>query len=194
MTSTRRSLIAATLIVLTIVSDWLTKEWALSALGDGERIALLPTLEFDLLYNNGFSFGTGQGQGRLIGVGVIIMVVYLAFQLVRSTVLHRVIFFSIILGGAIGNLIDRIFRADDGFLSGSVIDFIDVSWFAVFNLADIYVVCGAIAFALWETVINPAVDPTDDAPTDRPESDRAESDQHDAEDEPLPRVGGHKPD
>ncbi len=158
VTSTRRSLIAATIIVFTIVSDWLTKQWALSALDDGRRIALLPTLEFDLLFNNGFSFGTGQGRGRLIGIGVIAMVVYLSVQLARSTVVHRVVFFSIILGGAIGNLIDRVFRADDGFLTGSVIDFIDVSWFAVFNLADIFVVCGAIAFALWETVINPQVD------------------------------------
>ncbi len=155
MTSTRRFVLAASIIVFTVVTDLVTKEWALSALGEGRRISVLPTLEFDLLFNNGFSFGTGQGRGRLIGIGVIAMVIYLTVQLVRSTVGHRVVFFSIILGGAIGNLIDRIFRADEGFLTGSVIDFIDVSWFAVFNLADIYVVCGAITFALWETMINP---------------------------------------
>ncbi|MEZ5379338.1 MAG: signal peptidase II [Acidimicrobiales bacterium] len=158
MTSTRRSLIAATIIVFTIFTDWITKQWALSALSDGHRIPLLPTLEFDLLFNNGFSFGTGEGRGRLIGIGVIGMVVYLAVQLHRATIVHRVVFFSIILGGAIGNLLDRIFRADDGFLTGSVVDFIDVSWFAVFNVADIYVVCGAIAFGLWETLINPQLD------------------------------------
>ncbi len=158
VTSTRRSIIATTIVVFAILTDWLTKEWALSALGDGRQIALLPTLEFDLLFNNGFSFGTGQGRGRLIGFGVILMVGYLVFQLAKATLTHRVVFFSIILGGAIGNLLDRVFRADDGFLTGSVIDFIDVSWFAVFNVADIYVVCGAIAFGLWETVINPQTD------------------------------------
>ena len=48
---------------------------------------------------------------------------------------------AVILGGALGNLIDRVARADDGPLSGQVIDFIDVSWYAVFNVADIFVVC-----------------------------------------------------
>ncbi len=55
-----------------------------------------------------------------------------------------------ILGGALGNLGDRIFRADDGVLSGAVVDFIDVTWYAVFNLADVFVVCGATVFALVE--------------------------------------------
>lgn len=155
MTSTRRSQIAVSILVFTILTDLVTKEWALSALADGKRIELLPTLEFDLLFNNGFSFGTGQGRGRLIGIAVIAMVIYLTVQLARATVLHRVVLFSVILGGAIGNLLDRIFRADDGFLSGAVVDFIDVSWFAVFNVADMYVVCGAFAFALWELFINP---------------------------------------
>lgn len=162
MTSTRRSLIAVSILVFTILTDLATKEWALSALSDGRRIDLLPTLEFDLLFNRGFSFGTGQGQGRLIGVAVIAMIIYLTVQLVRSTVLHRVVLFSVILGGAIGNLLDRIFRADDGFLSGAVVDFIDVSWFAVFNVADMYVVCGAFAFALWEIFIRPPAIELDD--------------------------------
>ncbi len=143
------------ILTITIATDQLTKAWAEAALGDGRSIPLLPTLEFDLLYNNGFSFGTGQGRGRLIGLGVIAMSLYLAVQLWSTTVLHRLVLFAVILGGAIGNLIDRIVRAENGFLTGSVIDFIDVSWFAVFNVADIYVVCGAIAFALWDGVIAP---------------------------------------
>ena len=169
VSSNRRLSLAASIIVFTIVTDLLTKEWALSALADGHRIEILPTLEFDLLYNNGFSFGTGQGRGRLIGIGVIAMVIYLAVQLLRTTILHRVVLFAVILGGALGNLLDRIFRADDGLLSGSVIDFIDVSWFAVFNVADIYVVGGAIAFGIWETVINPQLadpEPSESAVTD----------------------------
>ncbi len=164
MSSNRRLILAASIIVFTIVTDLLTKEWALSALDGGRRIEILPTLEFDLLYNNGFSFGTGQGRGRLIGLGVIAMVIYLAVQLLRTDILHRVVLFAVILGGALGNLLDRIFRADDGLLSGSVIDFIDVSWFAVFNVADIYVVGGAIAFGVWETLINPQL--TDPEPSE----------------------------
>ncbi len=168
--------LATAIIVATVVADQVTKAWALRALDDGHTIALLPTLEFDLLFNNGFSFGTGQGQGRLIGIGVIVMVGYLLVQLARATARHRVVLFSVILGGAIGNLIDRIVRAESGVLTGSVVDFIDVSWFAVFNVADIFVVCGAIAFGLWETFVapppSPAVEPSG-APDVGSESDDA---------------------
>ena len=58
-----------------------------------------------------------------------------------------------ILGGALGNLVDRLFRADDGPLSGEVIDFIDVTWYAVFNVADIFVVCGCVAFGVYEVMV-----------------------------------------
>jgi signal peptidase II len=58
------------------------------------------------------------------------------------------------MGGAIGNLADRLLRAEDRFLSGEVIDFIDVSWYAVFNVADMFVVCGAFTFAGFELVMH----------------------------------------
>jgi signal peptidase II len=51
---------------------------------------------------------------------------------------------GMVLGGALGNLADRIFRADDGLLSGAVVDFIDLQWWPVFNLADSAIVIGAI--------------------------------------------------
>ncbi|NDH23353.1 MAG: signal peptidase II, partial [Actinobacteria bacterium] len=53
-----------------------------------------------------------------------------------------------------------------GVLSGDVVDFIDVTWYAVFNVADIFVVCGAIAFGANEIWLNRQVtDETDDAET-----------------------------
>ncbi|MCQ3808199.1 MAG: signal peptidase II [Acidimicrobiaceae bacterium] len=48
------------------------------------------------------------------------------------------------------NLIDRIVRRDDGFISGEVVDFIDVSWYAVFDVADMFVVCGCIVLVVYE--------------------------------------------
>ena len=66
-------------------------------------------------------------------------------------------------GGAISNLLDRIFRADDGVLSGEVVDFIDVTWYAVFNVADIFVVCGAIAFGANEIWLSRQVNDEIDA-------------------------------
>ena len=51
-----------------------------------------------------------------------------------------------IFGGATGNVLDRVFRGD-GFMRGAVVDFIDLRWWPVFNVADIGIVCGAIALA-----------------------------------------------
>jgi len=65
------------------------------------------------------------------------------------------VLFGAIAGGAIGNVIDRIFRAKDGFMSGGVIDFIDFQWWPIFNVADIAVVCGAMGL-MWLSFREPA--------------------------------------
>ena len=111
---------------------------------------ILPTLEFDLAYNSGFSFSTGSGFGQYIGVLVLGLIGFIVWQIAVSETRGRVLILATIMGGAIGNLVDRVFRADDGFLSGEVIDFIDVTWYAVFNVADMFVVGGALAFAAYE--------------------------------------------
>ncbi len=55
---------------------------------------------------------------------------------------------GLVMGGALGNLVDRLFRGD-GWLHGSVIDFIDFQWFPIFNVADIAVNVGGGLFILW---------------------------------------------
>ena len=150
----RRSLVQRSAVIVTaaVALDQITKWWAESALDNGRVINVLPTLEFDLSYNSGFSFGTGSGLGPWIGLIVIAMCGFLGWLIVNAETRLRAAIAATILGGAISNLLDRIFRADDGVLSGEVVDFIDVTWYAVFNVADIFVVCGAIAFGaneLW---------------------------------------------
>jgi signal peptidase II len=61
---------------------------------------------------------------------------------------RMLVLFGAIAGGAIGNLLDRLLRADDGFMSGGVVDFIDFQWWPIFNVADMAVVCGAIGLML----------------------------------------------
>jgi signal peptidase II len=52
---------------------------------------------------------------------------------------------GMVLGGAIGNQLDRLLRAgSDGLLGGCVVDFIDVQWWPIFNIADMGIVLGAI--------------------------------------------------
>ena len=152
----RRHTLVTTLVILavTVALDQITKIWAESALEDGDVIEIVPTLEFDLAYNSGFSFSTGSGFGPYIGVLVLGLIGFLVWQIAVSETMPRVWILATIMGGAIGNLVDRLFRADDGFLSGEVIDFIDVTWYAVFNVADMFVVGGALTFAGYELVMH----------------------------------------
>ena len=166
------------ILAVTVTLDQGTKIWAESALEDGDVVEILPTLEFDLSYNSGFSFSTGSGFGSYIGVLVLGLIGFLVWQIVVSESMTRVWILATIMGGAIGNLVDRLFRADNGFLSGEVIDFIDVTWYAVFNVADMFVVCGAVAFAGFELVLHRRAEhaaATATEPTGAFESDLAEA-------------------
>ena len=55
---------------------------------------------------------------------------------------------GMVVGGAAGNIADRLFRSDEGFLQGKVIDFIDFQWWPVFNVADIGVVVGGVLLVI----------------------------------------------
>lgn len=154
MSGPRTLVTTLAVVVVTVALDQVTKAWAESALGDGDTIELVPTLEFDLAYNSGFSFSTGAGFGPSIGIVVLGLIGFLVWQIAVSESMGRVWILATIMGGAIGNLADRLLRAEDGFLSGEVIDFIDVSWYAVFNVADMFVVCGAFTFAGFELVMH----------------------------------------
>ena len=81
---------------------------------------------------------------------VIVVCGLLVWAIGRETMTSRRLILATILGGALGNLLDRIFRSEEGFLTGEVVDFIDVTWYAVFNVADIFVVCGCVALILHE--------------------------------------------
>ncbi len=153
---------------LVVVVDQLTKWWAVHALGDGHIIDLVWTLRFNLVRNSGAAFSTGRGLGPLLGLGAVVVVVVL----IRLGRVYRspgtALALGAVLGGAVGNLIDRAVREGSGrFLGGYVIDFIDVQWWPVWNVADMAIVCGGIALA-WlvsrEADAADAADPGSDRP------------------------------
>lgn len=123
--------------------DQLTKLWALHALEDSP-IPVVWTLRFDLAYNSGASFSLGTGMGPWIALGTVIIVGFLLHAAWSNRSRVAAVAFGLIVGGALGNLADRLLRSGSGFLGGSVVDFIDLQWWPVFNLADVGVVCGAI--------------------------------------------------
>lgn len=104
-------------------------------------------LRLDAIRNAGAAFGMGEAYTvvfTVIATGVIVVIARLARKLYS---LPWAIALGLLLGGALGNLTDRIFRAP-GIFEGAVVDFIAPKHFAVFNLADSAIVCGGILIVL----------------------------------------------
>src|SRR5690606_9639539 len=103
------------------------------------------SLRFNLAYNTGASFSIGSGKGNGPWVAVLALVVVIGLALgATSRIRAGAVASGLIIGGVLGNLLDRAFRGDDGFLHGAVVDFIDLQWWPVFNIADSGIVVGAI--------------------------------------------------
>ncbi|MEU6572989.1 signal peptidase II [Streptomyces sp. NPDC046805] len=104
-------------------------------------------LELNAIRNPGAAFGFGQAFTiifTVIAAAVIVVIIRLARKLYS---LPWAIALGLLLGGALGNLTDRIFRSP-GVFEGEVVDFIAPRGFAVFNLADSAIVCGGILIVL----------------------------------------------
>ena len=128
--------------------DFATKQWALATFEDSPRKVLGEFLSFTLIRNPGaaFSFATGFTIAfALLALAVVIAVTYFAKQI---TSYGWQLTAGLLLGGVLGNLTDRIFR-EPGWLSGHVIDWIQIPNWPVFNLADCaIVIAAAISFTL----------------------------------------------
>ena len=134
----------STVIFVTFLLDQLTKWLAMENLSNGKIVSLFWTLQFRLVRNSGISFGKGEDLGRLISVVILIVILFLVKFALDSNEKKSSFLYGLIIGGAIGNLADRIFRSDSGFLKGKVVDFIDFQWWPVFNIADSAVVVGCL--------------------------------------------------
>lgn len=134
---------AKIIIALVVICDQVTKHWALNALNNGRTIDIFWTLRFNLVFNSGMAFSKGQGLGRFIGLLAIGVAVWLWLSLRKVSTTIGVVGTAMLIGGAIGNVVDRLFRGD-AWLRGSVVDFIDLQWFPVFNVADSSVTIGAL--------------------------------------------------
>ena len=129
-----------------IVADQVTKAWAVSAL-DTRDVDVFWTLRFNLSFNTGMAFSQGQNWGPVIGVVAMVVIVVLLLSLKRQPGRLTDVSVGLIVGGAIGNLIDRQFRSP-GWLRGAVIDFIDFQWFPIFNVADMGITIGGALLVL----------------------------------------------
>jgi signal peptidase II len=155
-----------TLILLILALDQATKYWVINVLRLPEvgKIELSAVFDLTMVWNYGVSFGALRADATwerwaLVGLSAVISVVFLVW-LLRSTRLLTIVALSMVIGGAIGNMIDRV-------RFGAVADFLDVSGIGffpwVFNVADSGITVGAILLAL-DLFLNP-----DEKPETKPD-------------------------
>jgi signal peptidase II len=123
-------------------------------LSSQETIDVVLSLRFNLAFNTGMAFSKGADRGPLIGIVALIVAGVLLVIARKSTSILQLVFIGIVVGGAIGNVIDRLSRVGEapnfgsGFMSGAVVDFIDLQWWPIFNVADAAIVVGGIGLVL----------------------------------------------
>ena len=139
-----QKILAFLVAIAWFVADYFSKQWALETLGNGVVMRLTSWMEFKLAFNKGAAFSLfadGSGWQRWFFMGIAIVIgLWLCYALLfeRTNALTRLAYASI-LGGAIGNLYDRI-------LHGKVVDFIswhiDNAYWPTFNVADVGICVG----------------------------------------------------
>jgi signal peptidase II len=132
---------------LVVVLDQLTKLWAVAALSDGPVPVLDGVLRLRLTRNPGGAFSLLTGFTPLLALLAAAMAVVIVRTARRATDPVMAYSLGLVLGGAVGNLVDRLVRAP-GFLRGEVIDFIRVPYWPTFNLADSAITVGVVLIVL----------------------------------------------
>lgn len=133
--------------------DQVSKQFALATLSPGERVVVTDFFNWVLVFNSGVSFGLFAGDSAyrpwiLSGVALAVCTV-LAIQLLRAVSRHEAIAYGLVVGGALGNVIDRLRQ-------GAVTDFLDFhayGWhWPAFNFGDIAIVSGVALLLIDEFI------------------------------------------
>jgi signal peptidase II len=132
----------AGVVVAVVAVDQVTKSVIVSVLRSGP-VHVVGPVSLVLAYNSGAAFSIGVGLTLpIVIVGVVIVGVLASYaRRVPSTL--GAVAIGLLLGGAVGNLADRLFRGHQG----AVIDFVHVGFWPTFNVADSCIVCGSIILA-----------------------------------------------
>lgn len=145
----RRWLFAITALT-TLALDQITKILAEAFLAAGPISIIGELLRFRLAYNDAAAFSLGFGATWVLSIASVSAVVALLIYGPRVKAMNWAFIAGMVLGGAAGNGIDRVFRAP-AFFNGHVVDFIQIPFnFPIFNLADTFLVIG-ISLAIYRT-------------------------------------------
>jgi signal peptidase II len=148
----RRALWLVTTAALVLITDVVTKHIVVAKLSDRAPVRVIPhVLTLTLTRNAGAAFGIGAGATILftaVAAAVVVVIARTARSLASRGWATSL---GLLLGGALGNLTDRLFRAPAAF-RGHVIDWIQLPHWPVFNVADSAIVCGgllAVVLVTW---------------------------------------------
>jgi signal peptidase II len=148
LTGPRRLPLLLAVAATVLVADIVTKALAVHRLSERDPVDLLGgLLTLRLVRNAGAAFGFAQGLTiafTVVALAVVVVILRLSRRL-RST--PWAVALGLVLGGAVGNLVDRLFRAP-GPGRGHVVDFLELPHWPVFNLADSAIVSSAILMVL----------------------------------------------
>ena len=142
------------LIILLVVLDLFSKNYAVNNfLFAQSYTTFIPFIDFLLIYNSGIAFGIFDGYGNLASNLLLIITIFILIYLIRLLVKEEVkiakFALSLIIAGALGNIIDR-------FIDGKVTDFLHLEFgsysFFIFNLADAFITLGAILIIYFELI------------------------------------------
>jgi signal peptidase II len=140
MTKRNQYLVLSLIAAVVVGIDQLTKTIALENFKDDPQDVIEGVLTFRITYNSGGAFGLLQGLPGLFLVATIVVAVVILFWVRHHDRPHWMVPLGMVLGGGLGNLIDRVVRSTDG----QVVDFIDFHVWPVFNIADACIVAGVV--------------------------------------------------
>jgi len=142
------------LIILLVVLDAFSKNYAVNNfLFAQSYTTFIPFIDFLLIYNSGIAFGIFDGYGNLASNFLLVITIFILIYLIRLLIKEEVkiakFALSLIIAGALGNIIDR-------FIDGKVTDFLHLEIgsfsFFIFNLADAFITVGAILIIYFELI------------------------------------------
>ena len=135
------------IVAAVVVLDQVTKSWIVATHSSVPLEIVGHDIEFQVARNPGGAFSTFTNATIVLAVLAIGLSVWLVRTLRRSTDRATIVTLSLVLGGALGNLSDRVFRSP-GVLRGRVVDFVKVGSFPSFNVADSAITVGALLLVL----------------------------------------------
>ena len=143
----RRGLVVG-LVVGVVALDQVTKAWAADALPGAPVHLIDGTVELRLARNTGSAFSLFQTLTPVLAVVAVAVALILVRAVRRAEDRWVLVALALVLGGALGNVADRLFRSP-GWLRGAVVDFIRLDGWPTFNVADSAITIGAVLLAAW---------------------------------------------